>query len=172
MMDAQIEKEPAFSGEQHADLMQLERMAADGEAAANAPMPGEEPAAPRPALSQEITGLLEVASKMVGPMFPSVAKIYTPEICQAVGVAVAPVCEKHGWLQGGIGGKYGEELMALFIVGPLVWQTAEAVKADIAARKPKKPEIDQSEDKRIDALADQSRRAAFQDDAGKTVRFG
>jgi len=121
------------SDEARAELANLERMAA-GDSAAQAAPAAEvtEPAAPQ--LDNEIAGMLLLASKMVAPMFPSVAEIYTEEACGAVGAAVAPVCVKHGWLQNGIGGEWAEELMCLAVVGPMAVATYIAASKDIEAR--------------------------------------
>lgn len=91
-------------------------------------------------LHREIAGALSMVSKMLAPALPSVAAIYTDEVCAAIGNSLAPVCEKYGWLQDGVGGKYGPEILALCIVGPIAWATVEAAKTDLAAKKPKKPE--------------------------------
>jgi hypothetical protein len=134
---SQIDTEnEAMSPEQLADLEALMASAGGPPDAA----PGAAPAPAPPALSEEIAGILKMLSKMAAPIFPSVAEMYTDSVCEAVGGAVAPVCEKHGWLQGGVGGKYGEEIMCLVIVGPLAYATYEAGKKDIAARAPAKPQ--------------------------------
>lgn len=127
--------------EQAAELAALEGLV---KAAPAVPVPGEEQkpeAVPRPPLEQEIAGMLLMVTGILGPILPTVAKIYSKETCEAIGQAVAPVCKKHGWLQEGIGGKWGEEIMALVVVGPIGWATIEAAKADIAARTkaPEKP---------------------------------
>ena len=93
-----------------------------------------------PNLAAEIVGLVTVMVAALGPMFPSLPKTYTPEITKAAAESVARVCEKHGWLQGGIVGNWGEEIAAAAILGPLAYQTAQGIKADIEARKPKKEE--------------------------------
>ena len=126
--------EQGASEEQAADFAALQRMADDAPRAPGDPEPEPEPV--RLSLDQEIAGMLQMIAGVLQPVLPSVAKIYSPEVCGAVGGAVAPVCIKHGWLQGGIGGKYGEEIMMLVVVAPLAWATMEATKTDIAARKP------------------------------------
>ncbi len=128
-----------LSSERAADFAALDRAAREQEQTAAADG-GEVDAAPVIDLGKEIAGALLVVSKMIGPMFPSVAAIYSEEMCLAVGGSMVPVCEKYGWLQGGIGGKYGPEIACLAVVGPLAWMTVEAAKADIAARRPAKPE--------------------------------
>ena len=101
--------------------------------------PGAEPAQAGPTLAQEIEGLVSLAVKVLTPAFPSLPSIYTDEITGAAAGAVAAVCQKHGWLSGGLAGEYGEELAALVIVGPLAVQTYSACKADAEARRAKAP---------------------------------
>jgi hypothetical protein len=131
----------AFSAEAAADLRALERMAdADPN---ELPDPDAPPPAPvPPPLDQELAGMLMMLSKVVAPAFPSIAAIYTDEACGAAGAAVAGVCDKYGWLQGGIGGEYGPELMCLFVVGPLAFATYGAVQGDIEARRAKQRPVD------------------------------
>lgn len=126
--------------EQAADLAALQAAAAGSEE------PGTltaEPESPRLDLAQEITGLATVAVATLGPMFPSLKTIYTPQVIEAAAQAIAGVCNKHGWMQGGMMGEWGEEIACVAIVGPLAWQTHQGIKADLAARdkdKPTKPE--------------------------------
>jgi len=126
---------PEQSGEQMQDLAALHAMASDAP-----PLPGDapEPSEPEKApLADEISGMLKMLSAVVAPFFPTVAEIYSAERCDAIGEGVAPLCRKYGWLEGGIGGKYAEEIMAAVIVLPVAWSTVEAVKGDLAARRPK-----------------------------------
>lgn len=124
------------SAEQAADLAALQ-------AAASEPGPTStgiqaEGPPPGPDLATEIAGLVSVAVATLGPMFPSLKATYTPEITQAAAQAVAAVCVKHGWAQNGLMGQWGEEIACLAICGPLAWQTAQGIKADLEARKPAK----------------------------------
>lgn len=126
--------------EQAADLAALQAAAASTETAPDTIDQGE---APRMDLAQEIAGLATVAVATLGPMFPSLKTIYTPQVIEAAAQAIAGVCNKHGWMQGGMMGEWGEEIACAAIVGPLAWQTHQGIKADMAARekdKPTKPE--------------------------------
>ncbi|KQQ97426.1 hypothetical protein [Massilia sp. Leaf139] len=131
---------PSLSAEAAADLRALERQAEDDPNALPDPDAPPPPPLPPP-LDQELAGMLLMLSKVVAPAFPSIAAIYTEESCGAAGAAVAGVCDKYGWLQGGVGGEYGPELMCLFVVGPLAFATYGAVKGDIEARKPKQAQV-------------------------------
>ncbi len=124
-------------GEMAADLKALMRAAGDDPAAQPDP---EEVAAElaKPAMNVEISGALKLLSKLAAPIFPTVAAVYSDEACDAVGAAVAPVCEKHGWLQGGMMGEWGPEIMCLVVVGPMAFATYTAVQTDLAALAEKK----------------------------------
>lgn len=127
--------EQAMNPEQAADFAALAAAANDAPAAPGAAV---EQAAPEPMaapLNEEIAGLLQALSAVAAPMFPSLADIYTPQQCASIGAALAPVCHKHGWLQDGVGGKWGEEIMALAVVGPVAFQTYAAIRHDIDAKQ-------------------------------------
>lgn len=123
-----------IGSEQAADLAALTAAASEGAAQPGAPVAEPEPAGPD--LAQEIAGLVTVAVATLGPLFPSLRTTYTPEVTQAAAESIARVCDKHGWLQGGMMGKWGEEIACAAIVGPLAFQTYQGVKADLEARKP------------------------------------
>jgi hypothetical protein len=136
--DTQEVERAIASTEQAADFAALQ--------AAAGPAPGEVQADEdqeqgRPELAQEIAGLVQAAVGMLAPMFPSLPGIYTPEATQAASVAVAGVCNKHGWMQGGVMGKWGEEIACVAIVGPLAFATYQGIKADIAARQPEQERL-------------------------------
>lgn len=140
-MRAEGEGEEQVSGggsdEMMAELRELERMADEDpavldQAAAVEAQAAEESAA-RGNLADEIAGALLMLSKVAAPMFPTLAKVYTQESCAAVGAAIAPVCDKYGWMQGGMG-EYGEEIMCLIVVGPMAYATYSAVSVDLEAR--------------------------------------
>lgn len=92
-----------------------------------------------PGLAHELGGAITMAVGMLGPMFPSVQGIYTPEVITAVSGSVAAVCDKHGWLQDGLMGRYGEEIACVAVVGPVALMTYKGIQADIAARQPAQP---------------------------------
>lgn len=122
---------PEMGAEQAADFAALEAASLDGAA-----VPGQapEPEQQGPKLADEIAGMLTLLVGVAKPLFPSLEKIYTPEVIAAVGTAAQPLCEKHGWLQNGIGGKYGEEIMFLVVTAPLAYATYGGVQNDLAAR--------------------------------------
>lgn len=132
-MSVQTQEAAAQSSEQAADFAALQAAAGPGpdEVAAE-----EQQEQARPDLAVEIAGLVQAAVGMLAPMFPSLPGIYTPEATQAASVAVAGVCHKHGWMQGGVMGRWGEEIACVAIVGPLAFATYQGVKSDIADRQP------------------------------------
>lgn len=121
--------------EQAADLAALESMAGEGAQ----PVGEVQEVAAAPDLAGELGGAITMAVGMLGPMFPSVQRIYTPEVVTAVSGSVAAVCNKHGWLQDGLMGRYGEEIGCLAVVGPVAVMTYKGIQADIAARQPAQP---------------------------------
>lgn len=128
---------PEMSGEQLSAFASLQSKA-EGQIVPGDPVEEvEEVSMPAP-LAEQISGMLAMVVGVAGPIFPSLNDIYTPEAIERVGVAMQPLCEKHGWLQDGIAGKYGEELMALIVMGPLAYATYAGIAHDIASRKPKK----------------------------------
>lgn len=131
-----IEQENAMTGEQMQELAALEAMA-QSQAVPGAPQQEQQEEAPPVPLAQEIAGGLLMVANLAAPMFPTLQAIYTQETCQQVGVALEPVCIKHGWLVDGIGGKYKEELLALAVVLPLAFATYKGIQADIEASKKK-----------------------------------
>lgn len=125
-------KVDAMAEDQAAEFAALNAAAIDGGSpAATAPEP--EPAA---SLAAELDGIAGALLAAVGPMFPSVKAIYSEEVTAGAAAAIAAVCQKHGWLSGGLMGEYAEEITALVICGPLAVATVQAVKADLAAMKP------------------------------------
>jgi hypothetical protein len=122
-----------------------------------------EPQAPQVDLAGEIAGLVSMGVALLSPMFPSLKEIYTEQAVGAASGALAGVCQKHGWMQGGMVGGWGEELAAVAIVGPLVFATVQGVQGDLA-KKRKKPEPER--------LAAPEQGAAVMPVASKSVTFG
>lgn len=128
---------PELSQEQAADRAALLAAANEGQAVPvtdtdTGPAVGE-----LEKITAELAGLVTTVTAVLGPAFPSLTKIYTPEATQAAAGAVAAVCVKHGWLSGGVFGEYGEEITAALVVGPLAIATVQGIKADMAARAAK-----------------------------------
>ena len=125
----------SMNQEQAADFAALQATASDAP-----PLPGEAEKPPAADLTKEITGLITVVVSMLGPLFPSLVGIYTPEVIQTAGGAIAAVCEKRGWMTGGMFGEWGEEIACVAIVGPLAFTSYQGIQSDIKARKKPEPE--------------------------------
>lgn len=157
---------PAASAEQAADLAELQAMAAGAP-----PLPGEPVEAEKKEVdvAGEIAGLITMAVVTLGPAFPSLNEIYTKETTAAAAGAIAGVCDKYGWLQGGMMGEWGPEIACLVVVGPLAVATVAGVKADIKRReKPKEP----TQIEGMDLDATKARPSAESSPGTKTVSFG
>lgn len=117
--------------EQAQDLAALEA-AAVGDEQATQPE-GEQAQAPD--LANELKGLIAVAVATLSPIFPSLKEIYTDQATSTAAQAIAGVCNKHGWLGGGMFGKWGEEIAAVAVLAPLALATYTGVKNDLAKAK-------------------------------------
>jgi hypothetical protein len=123
--------------EQAADFAALQAMSDQGGLPGQ---PGQEPAAPERDLSAEIAALMTIAVTTLGPALPSLKEIYTEPAIQTAAGVTAALCDKHGWMQGGVMGKYGEEIAALAVLGPLAYATYNGVAGDLAKMKKPGPE--------------------------------
>lgn len=160
-----MEKKPTINPEQAADLAALQAAANEADAS-GAPVPGDAQPAPEVDLSQDIAGAISVAVATLAPMFPSLKTIYTPEVTQAAAGAIAAVCQKHGWMQGGMFAGYGEEVAAVAILAPLALTTYQGIQDDMAQAKAKQRT-------KLDAPAPVATvPAGTMDASAKTVTFG
>jgi hypothetical protein len=123
--------------------MRSEALAIDAEAApAPAPAPEAAPEGPPPVdLAAEIGAIVTMVTSMLSPVFPSLRAIYTPEAVGAASGAVAAVCNKHGWMQGGMMGEWGEEIACAAVCLPLALATYRGISSDIAAREAKPEKV-------------------------------
>lgn len=133
----QQEKPGAMNPEQAADLATLTAAAEGQPAAPGAPGQATPQQEKKIDLAADLAAMIGLATTTLGPIFPSLPAIYTPEVTQAASAAAAAVCDKHGWLQEGIGGKYETEIAAAMVLGPLAVATYAGLKGDIAANKAK-----------------------------------
>lgn len=158
------------AAEEAAHLQRLAQSAAEAEPAPGGPDlvdVGAEPSAPAVNLEAEIAALAKVAVAMLGPMFPSLREVYTPETIEAAASVTAPLCRKHGWLPNGIGGKYAEEIAAAAVLAPLAYATYRGITHDLAEAKRKKAGEGGAE-----PLPDLSAPVPDAPPAPKTVTFG
>lgn len=80
----------------------------------------------------ELASILQAVATLFVPVFPSLAKIYTPETCGALATATVPVMRKHGWKVPGIMAAWAEEIALATVALPLGFATWQAVQSDIA----------------------------------------
>ena len=94
---------------------------ADGAGVAVAGVPG----GPAPVdLAGELEGLGGLVVLVMSKRWPWVMSVWSPSDVSQIAVAMAAVCEKHGWLAGGVGG--GPEMMlALALAGPVIATAAK-----------------------------------------------
>lgn len=148
-------KQITTNPEQAADLAALTAAAAAADPVPGAP--GATPELQGPDIAKEVAGLVAMAVATLGPLFPSLRDTYTEPVTAAAAQAIAAVCDKHGWMQGGLMGQWGEEIACLAILGPLGFQTYQGIKADLAAREAKEPQ-------RLESVPGAA--------GGKSVQFG
>lgn len=136
-----MDDKPTITAEQAADLAAIQHAINEQpDTSPSAPgMPGSPGEPPRADLAVEFTGMLKLAVAALSPAFPSLTEIYTDQVTAAAATAAASVCNKHGWLQGGIGGKWAEEIAAAAILLPLSWQTYQGITSDLARAGKSKP---------------------------------
>jgi hypothetical protein len=84
--------------------------------------------------SENIQAVVTTVVTVLSPMFPSLQKVYTPEVVQAVGDATAPLANKYnlnilGWLT-----KYQEEIAFATVMIPVGMSTYGAVLHDLQAK--------------------------------------
>lgn len=91
-------------------------------------------------LSVELADAIAMGVNVLAPMFPTLERVYTQQTVQRLAVATERVCNKRGWLQGGLFGGQSEEVMLAAVLVPVALSTWAAIKADlIAARIEQKP---------------------------------
>jgi hypothetical protein len=82
-------------------------------------------------LASELEGLGGLVALMCSKRWPWVPEVWGPVEIAQISQAAAAVCEKHGWLAGGIGGG-AEMMLVLALAGPVV-ATVERVKNEKAS---------------------------------------
>lgn len=83
-------------------------------------------------VASEVSAAIKIVVGILSPVLPSLKDVYTDQTIGAVSEAIAGVCNKHGWLQGGIMGKWGEEIAAAAILIPIGMATYNGVKGDLS----------------------------------------
>lgn len=126
----EIERQIVMTEEQRAELEALHAASQ-----LEQPPAATQQAAQGQTLGGELAGVIKMARNILGPAFPSLLGIYTDEVAETAGNAVAAVCNKHGWLQDGLVGEWGEEVACAAILLPLGFATVQGVRADLQQRR-------------------------------------
>lgn len=85
--------------------------------------------------AQDIMGLINLATKLLAPVFPSLGVIYTPETNAALAGTLAPVLVKRGWKVANVAGKYADEVAFAMVAVPVILATYQGVRHDIRQHK-------------------------------------
>lgn len=89
----------------------------------------------RAELQAELSALFMLAAQTVGTIYPSVKENCNQQAIDALASVWSAVCNKRGWLQGGIGGEYAEEIAAAAVTLPLGFAIYKGIQADIQSRQ-------------------------------------
>lgn len=90
--------------------------------------------------ASELAALLQIVTGLFSPVFPSLAKIYTPDTVRNLSESFVPVMIKHGWSTGGILGRFGEEFAFCAVAVPVAVATYKGITADVEAANSKQEE--------------------------------
>ncbi|MGZ8301221.1 MAG: hypothetical protein ACXW2U_00805 [Telluria sp.] len=139
------DKDESQGDNQELQALMMQAKQVDGDQAAQAPGAVMEAQEQAEAISlaqtnqQGVAMILDMALPILGTMYPSLETVYTPEARAAVAASLGPVMAKYGINLQEWGGRYQEEIGALFVCGPIAWATVKAVKTDIMARQAAQP---------------------------------
>lgn len=117
----------------------------DGELSASGPEAMVAQAEAEQAMQQQnqntgqVRMILALAVPVLGKLYPSIETIYTDPACDQIAATLGPVLTKYGIDLGDLGGKWGEEIAAIMVCGPIAFATYKGIQADIAARNPQPP---------------------------------
>lgn len=118
--------DPALLAAAAADTATAENAAQSGAAApaaSAAPQPVKDPKA-------EAADLLQFAGGLLFPLYPSLAKVYTPEVIDRLATASAPLLTKYGVNLEAVFGRFGPEIGFAIVAVPLIAPTVAAIRAD------------------------------------------
>lgn len=89
--------------------------------------------------TREVRMILAMAVPLLGQLFPSIADIYTDPTCDQVATVLGPVLTKYNINLGDMSSKWGPEIAAAVVCGPLAVATYKGIQFDLAARNPQVP---------------------------------
>lgn len=78
--------------------------------------------------------IFALAVPVLGRLYPSIADIYTDPTCDQLATVLGPLLTKYGINLGDMGDKWGVEIAAVMVCGPVAMATYHGIQADIAGR--------------------------------------
>jgi len=81
-----------------------------------------------------IAGSLTMAINMIKPLYPSLEKVYTPEVIQQIAESGCALANKHNWNILGFFAKYMEEITFAGVMIPTAINTYKAIDSDMKAK--------------------------------------
>lgn len=125
-----------MADEQRANLAALEMGAAqpDQAAALIESAEADAQAAAQGANTGQVRMILALAVPVLGKLYPCLIDIYDDTTCEQVAGTLGPVLTKYGIDLGDLGGKWGPEIAAIMVCGPVAFATYKGIMADIASR--------------------------------------
>ena len=94
--------------------------------------------------------ILALAVPVLGKLYPCIEDIYTDPTCEQISAVIGPVLTKYGINLGDLGGKWGEEIAAIMVCGPIAFATYKGILADIASRAPVPKAVASSQPVRVE----------------------
>jgi hypothetical protein len=90
----------------------------------------------------QVRMILAVSVPLLGAMYPSIGVIYTDQTCDQVAMVLGPVLTKYGIDLGDMSTKWGPEIAAAMVCGPIALATYRGIQADIADSLRQVPKAD------------------------------
>lgn len=87
----------------------------------------------------QVRMILALAVPILGKLYPCLVDIYDDSTCDNVAATLGPVLTKYNIDLGDMGAKWGPEIAAVMVCGPVAFATYQGIMADIASRKPQVP---------------------------------
>lgn len=118
------------------ELAAIARAAAEVDAATAAELNPPDPNAPTVEpidYTQEARELIDFAHASLTPLYPSLDRVYTPEVRQRIAVAGGRVLQKYGVSMADLFAQWAPEISFVIVVVPLVYPTVQAIRHDRAA---------------------------------------
>lgn len=78
--------------------------------------------------------IFALAVPILGRLYPCIGDIYTDPTCDQLATVLGPLLTKYGINLGDMGDKWGVEIAAVMVCGPVVMATYKGIQTDIAMR--------------------------------------